>query len=206
MGLADTHVAAHAKDLAGCRARFLPAIELLKRHCEVLFLDSPHDHRLRTLAQASLYFAAADPGTPEAMRHLFEQVAGEVGRAGECIEVEGRSCAAILVGQGVAWFDYPSLFVEPRGARDYIEIARCFHTVFVSGLPALGEADADPARRFITAIDEFYDRRVKLVLSASVPLTALYQGQRLQTPFKRTESRLLEMQSHDYLASPHRSD
>lgn len=188
------------------RARFLPAIALIERHCEVVLLDSPNDHRLRTLEQATLYFSSHAGDTAPAMRQLFEQLAGEEGYPGEVLNVEGRDIQSVVVGQGVAWFDYQTLFVAPRAAADYIEIARCFHSVFVSGLPVLGEADADPVRRFITAVDEFYDRRVKLVLAAAAPLMELYQGERLQTPFQRTLSRLLEMQSHDYLAEPHRSD
>jgi cell division protein ZapE len=92
---------------------------------------------------------------------------------------------------------------QPRGSVDYIEIARAFNTVLVSGVRKLGEKDADAARRFITLVDEFYDRNVKLLMTTEAPPNELYDGRRLSFEFQRTASRLTEMQSHDYLARPH---
>jgi len=92
---------------------------------------------------------------------------------------------------------------NPRSTSDYVEIARDFHTVFVSAVPVLDDGSNDPARRFIALVDEFYDRNVKLVLSAAAPPDTLYRGERLAFEFQRTRSRLVEMQTHEYLARPH---
>src|SRR5690606_26432885 len=92
-----------------------------------------------------------------------------------------------------------------RGQADYIELARCYHTVFLSDVPPLGPGSDDQARRFITLVDEFYDRGVKLVISSERPVHELYEGTRLKFEFERTRSRLIEMQSQDYLARPHRA-
>ncbi|MBT8060760.1 MAG: cell division protein ZapE, partial [Gammaproteobacteria bacterium] len=104
---------------------------------------------------------------------------------------------------GIIWFDFRELCEKPRGAVDYIEIARAFNTVVISNTPRMGENDANAARRFITLVDEFYDRNVKLLMSAEAPVEALYTGRKLSFEFERTASRLTEMQSHEYLARPH---
>jgi cell division protein ZapE len=117
--------------------------------------------------------------------------------------VNGRELHARRRGDGVIWFDFEELCGKPRGAIDYIEIARAFNTVFLSNVPALGDEQSDEGRRFITLIDEFYDRNVKLLISAAAPVEGLYSGRRLAFEFHRTASRLTEMQSSDYLARPH---
>ncbi len=187
------------------RQRFLPAIELIKRHTRVLHLDSPCDYRLRALERAELYIAPAGAGAEPALRQAFHSLvpaAGEI-RAEVALEVEGRPIRARHVGEDVAWFDFAELCLGPRSQNDYIELAREFHTLIVSDVPALGPHNDDGARRFISLVDELYDRRVKLILSADRPLESLYTGQRLEFEFQRTLSRLLEMQSRDYLARPH---
>ena len=120
------------------------------------------------------------------------------------LEVEGRSIAIRRRCAEVVWFGFEALCAGPRSAADYVEIARDFHTVFVSGVPLFGSGDNDAARRFIALVDEFYDRNVKLVVSAMAPPDELYRGERLEFEFERTRSRLAEMQTHDYLTRPHR--
>jgi cell division protein ZapE len=110
------------------------------------------------------------------------------------------------LGEGVAWFDFDALCDGPRSQNDYIELAREYHSVILSNLPALGRANDDQARRFVNLVDEFYDRQVKLVISAERPLAELYSTGKLNFEFQRTVSRLLEMQSHEYLARPHRPE
>ena len=104
---------------------------------------------------------------------------------------------------GVIWFDFSQICDGPRNYSDYIEISRCYQTVLVSNVPQFNSKLENQARRFISLVDEFYDRRVKLMLSASVSISALYQGNRLKLEFKRTTSRLEEMQSLDYLSTAH---
>lgn len=186
------------------RARFLPAIALLKQHTLVLNVDGGTDYRLRTLEQAELYHSPLDAEADAGLRRSFEALAPEPGREDQVLEVEGRSIRARRVADDVAWFDFAELCDGPRSQNDYIELAREFHAVLVGNIPQLNENRDDQARRFINLVDEFYDRNVKLVLAAAVPLADLYTGTRLAFEFERTRSRLLEMQSREYLARGHR--
>ena len=104
----------------------------------------------------------------------------------------------------MVWFDFLELCDGPRSQNDYIELAREFHAVILSDVPIMNKDNDDQARRFINLIDEFYDRNVKLIISAAAPIHALYEGGRLSFEFERTTSRLLEMQSHEFLSRPHR--
>jgi cell division protein ZapE len=186
------------------RARFLPAIELLERRCEVVNVDAGEDYRLRQLEKAPLYFESA-PGLADAgLAERFEAIAGAGGQADGSVEVEGRPIPVRRISRDVAWFDFAAICEGPRGSADYVEIARSFHTVFVSGVPVFDSARENEARRFIALVDEFYDRSVKLGVSAAAAPDALYRGDRLRFEFDRTRSRLHEMQSHAYLARPHR--
>lgn len=187
------------------RARFLPAIALIKQHTEVVNVDGGVDYRLRTLEQAELYHWPLDAAAEESLRRSFEALAPEPGRADVELEVEGRPLRARRIADDVVWFDFRELCDGPRSQNDYIELARDYHAVLVGQVPQLGADKDDQARRFINLVDEFYDRGVKLVLAAAVPLEQLYAGGRLAFEFERTRSRLLEMQSHEYLARAHRA-
>ncbi len=105
----------------------------------------------------------------------------------------------------MAWFEFNELCAGPRSPNDYIELARMYHTIFISNIPRFNPADEDAARRFIAAIDEFYDRGVKLVVSAAAAPAELYHGERLTFEFQRAASRLIEMQTQKYLAGEHRA-
>lgn len=187
------------------RRRFLPAIDLIERHCLILHMDGGTDHRLRALEQAELYHCPLDAGAETSLAASFEALAPEIGRRDVTIEIEGRPIPARAECEDVVWFDFAALCDGPRSQNDYIEIAREYHAVLVSGVPRFTTAIEDQARRFIALVDEFYDRGVKLILSAEAPIPELYDGQRLVFEFERTASRLLEMQSHDYLARVHRA-
>ena len=115
----------------------------------------------------------------------------------------GRSIAYRRAADGVIWFDFTALCDGPRSQDDYIELSRLYQTVLVADVPQFDRTLENQARRFIALVDEFYDRRVKLILSAAVPISQLYRGRRLAHDFERTRSRLVEMQSRDYLAAPH---
>ena len=185
------------------RARFLPAIDLVKQHTQVVNVDGGTDYRLRALEQAEIYHYPLDAAATESLQHSFDQLSVEPGQRDVPLEIEGRFVQTLQAGDGVVWFDYPVICNVPRGQADYIELARCYHTVLVSNVPQMGLANDDLARRFINLVDEFYDRNVKLILAAEVPLTELYAEGRLQFEFQRTISRLQEMQSHEYLAREH---
>jgi len=186
------------------RARFLPAIELLKEHMEVVHMQPGADYRLRALERAATWFDAAEPATTGALQRLFEEIAGEPGLAQATLTLNDRRLHARRRAEEAIWFSFDELCDGPRGQADYIEIARGYHTVFLSDVPVLDSQRENQARRFITLVDEFYDRAVKLVVSAAKPVHELYRGAKLQFEFQRTQSRLIEMQSREYLARPHR--
>ena len=187
------------------RQRFLPAIALVKQHCEVVNVDSGTDYRLRALEQAELYHSPLDEQAEVSLHTTFDSLvpARDELRENVALEVEGRDIPCRFVAEDVAWFDFMALCDGPRSQNDYIELAREFHAVLISDMPQLGRDSEDQARRFISLVDEFYDRNVKLAMSVAVPLEALYSGGNLAFEFERTLSRLLEMQSHDYLARAH---
>lgn len=185
------------------RARFLPAIALLEHHVEVVNVDGGTDYRLRQLERTELFHQPLSDATEARLMHSFRALAPDELRANVALEVEGRTIAARWVADDVAWFDFAALCSGPRSQNDYIELAREFHAILISGVPGFDHQD-DLARRFINLVDEFYDRNVKLILSAAWPMEQLYRGGRLGFEFERTVSRLQEMQSHDYLARPHR--
>ena len=188
------------------RERFLPAIELIKQHNSVVSLDTGVDYRLRYLDQARTYHHPLDAGSREGLAQSFAKIASDTTGADTAIEIEGRELKVKRLASGVVWFDFIELCDGPRGVADYIEIARQFQTVFVEGIPQMDDMDNDRAKRLITMVDEFYDRNVKLIVSAQVAAQELYAGKRLAREFRRTASRLTEMQSHDYLGRAHLPD
>ena len=189
------------------RSRFLPTIALVKKHTEVVNVDGGTDYRLRALKQAELYHFPLDDEADKSLERCFASLNPDVEhiQRNEPLDIEGRPIIACCVSDDVVWFDFKELCDGPRSQNDYIELAREFHAVLVSDVPQMDAGKDDQARRFINLVDEFYDRNVKLVLSAEVSLEQLYVGSRLSFEFERTQSRLLEMQSHDYLALEHRS-
>ena len=204
------------------RRRFLPAIERIERHMDVLRLGPGEDYRRRALGDAGTYqwpLSAAgearlaecfDAFTPDAPEPSGAAAAGLADGAGASpvgqatLEVSGRALKARRCSPGVVWFDFAELCGGPRSARDYVELAREFHAVVLSGVPVLNAAHDDMARRFIALVDEFYDRNVKLAVSAAAPPESLYRGERLGREFERTRSRLDEMRSAAYLGCPHK--
>ena len=186
------------------RSRFLPAIERLKQHTTVVEAAGDTDYRLRVLEQAQIYHYPLDEQAGENLCRYFDGIAPCAPVLDGQIEIAHRAIDFVRRADGIIWFDFDALCAGPRGVEDYIEIARCFATVIVSDIPVLGVESENEARRFIALVDEFYDRRVKLFISASAALEALYTGNRLRFEFRRTMSRLREMQGHDYLALAHR--
>ena len=188
------------------RERFLPAIDLIVRHTEVVELSGGVDYRLRTLEKAEIYHCPLDDSAEHALRNAFEHLARGPGRAGLDLEVAGRAIPAVRHIDGVVWFDFEGICGGPRGAADYVEIALCHHTVLIGNIPSLDDGDNDRAKRLILLVDTLYDRRVKLIVSADAPPSDLYTGQLLAAQFARTASRLEEMQTHAYLSQQHLLD
>ena len=188
------------------RARFLPAIALVKLHTEVVNVDSGVDYRLRALEQAELYHWPLDAAAEDSLSKSFSSLLPEHCQIelDEDLMIENRAIQARKVGDDVAWFEFRELCDGPRSQNDYIELGKIFHAVLISNVEQMGVSKDDMARRFINLVDEFYDRNVKLIISAEVELKDLYTGGRLEFEFQRTLSRLLEMQSHEFLSRPHK--
>jgi len=187
------------------RQQFMPAIELLEHHTRVLFVDGQQDYRLRVLEQAELWHAPLDTLAEENLQRYFSAIAPEEGSCDQTIEILGRDIPTRRRADGVVWFSFAALCDGPRSQDDYIEVAKAFQTVLLSEVPLLDRETENQARRFVALVDEFYERRVKLIVSAEHPIADIYQGHRLSHEFQRTISRLTEMQSHDYLAAAHKS-
>ena len=185
------------------RSRFLPAIALLEQATSVVKVDAECDYRLRQLKRAPLYLSTEADDADAFLLQRFEAIAGEPGTPGGSIDIEGRAIPVRRRAAGAVWFEFAALCKGPRSTADYIEIAHQYHTVAVGNVPVFGADENDAARRFIALVDEFYERGVKLLVSAAAAPEALYHGARLAFEFRRTASRLVEMQSHEYLARPH---
>lgn len=186
------------------RQRFLPAIAAIEKHCEVVNVDGGTDYRLRSLEQASLFYTPLNTKAQEGMHESLQRLAPVKPVANAKIEVNDRKFTAKFEADDVVWFDFKELCDKPRSQNDYIELAKIYHAVLLSDVPVLGVDNNDQARRFINLVDEFYDRHVKLIVSAEAPISELYAGGGLAFEIERTQSRLLEMQSHEYLSLEHR--
>ena len=186
------------------RQRFLPTIALLRAHTEIVHVDGGIDYRLRALERADVYQTPLGPTAEQRLTEFFEAIAPDEGDHGGSLEILDRRIAYRRAADGVIWFDFKEICDGPRSQDDYIELSRLYQTVLVSNVPRFDATLENQARRFIALVDEFYDRRVKLILSAEVPVTEIYRGERLRHDILRTQSRVQEMQSHNYLAEAHR--
>ena len=186
------------------RERFLPAIAAIERHCRVETLDGAEDYRLRELIRHPVYHHPADEQARAELAEEFHALAAGEQVSEAPLRVRGHTIQPLKRAGSVIWFDFATLCEGPRAAADYIELARRFGTLIVSDIPQMGEPDNNAARRFIHLVDECYDRAVKLIVSAATTPTGLYTGKRLAAPFERTSSRLIEMQSREYLELAHR--
>ncbi|WP_286263011.1 cell division protein ZapE [Thalassotalea atypica] len=185
------------------RARFIPAIKLINEHCVVVNVDSGVDYRLRTLEQAEIYHAPLDQQAKENLDTYFKQLSVEEGKLCRVIEINNRELTTVQESDGVVHFEFSELCESARSQGDYMELSRFYHTVLLANVTQMNVDCDDAARRFIALVDEFYERNVKLIISAAVAMDNLYTHGSLEFEFKRCLSRLQEMQSHDYLASEH---
>jgi cell division protein ZapE len=182
------------------RQSFLPAIALIEQHTAVFELDGGVDYRLRTLTQGGLLFES-DAAGERRLAEYFARLTGGHVESATTIEINDRSISVRGLGMDVIWFDFASLCGTARSAVDYIEIAREYHTLLLSDVPRLDPSQEAAARRFLHLIDELYDQRVKLVMSTAAPIDRLYAGGLTEFAHERLISRLIEMQSLDYLAA-----
>lgn len=185
------------------RDRMLPTIALLKEKLDIMNVDGGNDYRKRALTQVNAYHTPLDAQAGEALRSAFARIA-ETSDENPLINVEGRQLRALRRAGGVIWFDFATLCGGPRSQVDYLEIASRFHTVVLSDMPAMSVGMGSEARRFIWLIDVLYDHKVKLIISAAVEMDKLYTDGALLMEFQRTVSRLIEMQSVEYMEAERR--
>ena len=185
------------------RARFLPAIDAIKQHCDIMNVDAGIDYRLRTLTQAHLWLSPLNGETSQQMDKLWLALAGAKREQMPTLEINHRPLPTLGVENQTLAASFDTLCVDARSQHDYIALSRLFHTVMLFDVPVMTTHLESEARRFIALVDEFYERHVKLVVSAAVPLYEIYQGERLKFEFQRCLSRLQEMQSEEYLKQPH---
>ena len=187
------------------RQNFLPAIELLKHELNVLRVDGGSDYRLRVMIREPVFMEPDNAQNEAAMGAIFQRLCSGALQNSRHIEVQGRQIAVKKLALGIVWFDFQDICGGPRGQADYLDIARRFHTVFVSHIPKMTAADAAEAQRFTWLADVFYDARVKLVVSAAASAQDIHPEGVQSGEFSRTVSRLMEMQSKSYLELPHQS-
>jgi cell division protein ZapE len=186
------------------RQRFLPVIDLIEDHTEVIELGGDTDHRLKSLQQIHVYHVPHDHTADARLGEIFQRIAGRSTVLATKVSLNGRAVRARASAHGIIWFDFDVLCRGPQSRIDFAEISRTCHTLVLSDIPVLGPQDDDAARRFVELVDELYDRRVNLVASAAGPPETLYTGTRMRRGFRRVASRLWEFQSTGYITEPHR--
>lgn len=186
------------------RDRFLPTIEMVKKNCTVLNVDAGVDYRLRVLKQAQLFKSPLSNEVQSWMAERFSALTHTQAHSQEPIVINNRVVETLGHTEDVLWCEFSELCFKPRSPADFIEIANIYNTVLVSNVPHLTDFLSEGTRRFIYLVDEFYDRGVKLLLTSQDSIIDIYQGEKLAFEIERTRSRLLEMQSDEYLHSEHR--
>lgn len=187
------------------RARFLPAIAQIRKHTTVVEMIGVTDYRLRLLQKEPVYIVGqysngvADPVTQRAMRTHFDQLKSDSAQSEKSVSINARDLPVVDQSADIIWFTFSTLCDTERSTQDYIELATLYHTVMISDIPVMDDAMNDAARRFVNMVDEFYDRGVKLIVSAEAQADQLYPGKKLAFEFKRAASRLNEMQTSEYL-------
>ncbi|MBT3205575.1 MAG: cell division protein ZapE [Gammaproteobacteria bacterium] len=184
------------------RASFVPAIDLLDQHCQIANLDGGQDYRTLGLKHTKLYQVPHNRAAIEIIENYLNSHLVSV-KQHDSLFINGRQINFEFCAEDTVWFSFDELCKTTRSRFDYLEIASLFNTVIITGIEAMNEGTMDVARRFVSLIDVFYDRRVKLICTADVVVEELYQHDFLAFEFTRTVSRLLEMQSLDYIGQTH---
>jgi len=185
------------------RERFLPFIALLREKLDVLELAAERDYRLGRDRDATVYYAPASAATEATLRSQFMSLNAGKAPHHDTLNVMGRHVAVERMGAGIAWFTFDELCRTALGPSDYLALASLCHTVMISHIPVLSPDDRDAARRFVTLIDALYEHNVHFICSAAAAPDKLYPAGDGAFEFKRTVSRLMEMQSPAYLAQEH---
>ncbi|MDA1022946.1 MAG: cell division protein ZapE, partial [Proteobacteria bacterium] len=185
------------------RDQFLPFIDMIETKLDVLELDSGIDYRLDRLKNMETFLTPADSAADEKMDADFHDLSIGGHPRPVTVHVQGRDITIPKEAEGVAMADFADLCEENLGPADYLAIAANFHTLILRHIPKLGPDNRNAAKRFVTLIDALYEARVNFICSADVPASELYTEGDGAFEFERTVSRLMEMQSADYMAQPH---
>ncbi len=185
------------------RTRFLPAIDLIGRFCDVINLDGGEDYRLLGLQQTDLYTVPHSLEAKESIQRYLDEHVRPFQICRSDLSINGRDLAFQVCAEDTVWFSFEELCKTTRSQNDYLELARLFNTLIVTDIEVMSAMQDDIARRFVLLIDVIYDHRVKLICTAAARAEDLYQGKRLSFEFERTSSRLIEMQSQQYLTQAH---
>ncbi len=188
------------------RQKFLPAIDLIKRNLRVINIDSGNDYRLREMASTPLFMLSTDIERNSRMDAIFERLSAGTTQDIHPVEVQGRLIIVKRLAKNIVWFDFNAICGGPRSQDDYLELARRFHTIFISDIPQMSANEAAEIQRFIWLVDIFYDNRVKLVTSSAATPDKICVDEEKAREFTRTASRLIEMQSQSYLELQHQSE
>jgi cell division protein ZapE len=178
------------------RERFLSAIELIKERLDVIEVDNGTDYRRLKMERLKVYHTGKDADSE--LERIFEELR-DVEPERHPLDVEGRSIPYRKRAGGLVWFDFQALCAGPRSYADYVDLAQRFHTIMLSGVPRMSAKNADAARRFTWLVDVLYDDRVNLIVSAEAQPEQLFTAGENSAEFQRSVSRLLEMQSVQYL-------
>jgi cell division protein ZapE len=186
------------------RDRLLPAIALLQDKLDVMNVDAGIDYRQKAMEQVQAYYTPLGAETAKTMDGVFNKIAEAHDEENSTLFIESREINTVRRAGGVAWFNFKTLCGGPRSQNDYLEISNLFHTVLLSEVPHMPPKMSSEARRFTWLIDVFYDHKVKLIISAEVAAELLYTEGPMANEFHRTVSRIVEMQSKEYLEAPRR--
>jgi cell division protein ZapE len=185
------------------RDRFLPFIDLIKNRLNILELSSPTDYRQARLSRMQVYHTPLGDGSDHALDLAFADLTEGARIEEESLSVKGREIDVVKTARGVAYFDFEELCQRPLGAEDYIAVGDHFHTIILGGIPRMSKDMRNEAKRFMNLIDVLYEKKVNLVASAEAPPEELYAAGTHAFEFQRTTSRLVEMQTPEYIDLPH---
>jgi cell division protein ZapE len=187
------------------RELFLPFVALLRQNATIFSLNGPTDYRRLKFEGQEVYSFATGDTARHAMDRLWLQLTGGAAGEPEELAVPGRTLKVPQAAAGAARFDFAQLCEAPLGARDYLRLAHAYDAIVIDGVPQFDRTRSSAAKRFILLVDTLYDSGVKLGASFAVPLDSLGLDDKTQFEFQRSVSRLIEMQSSDYLNAPRKA-
>lgn len=181
------------------RQKFIPTISLIEKYLKIINIDGKVDYRFRNLRKENIYTYPLSIKNFKYFKNIFFKLSTIKPKRKYILEILGRNIKTIYTSGSIVWFNFTNICGENRSQLDYIEIASLFDTVFISGVKKMSSKNDDQTRRFISLVDELYDRKINLITLAETNIEELYEGEILKFDFKRTMSRLNEMSTAEYI-------